>query len=151
MIYDKLEYAGQYRALPGLQKGLALLAETDFTSMEDGLYNVSDGLYFRIVTYRTHERSEVKPETHRDYIDIQYILSGTERVGYAPISDVKAPTESYPEKDLYIYPFENMDEIPLRERFFMILFPHDVHAPGVHNGEEKTVRKVIIKCEYKAH
>ena len=79
MICDTLANIGTYTGISKrLAKGLNLLRETDFSTMEAGKYEV-DGkdLFYMIQSYQSKEKNDT-PEAHRKYIDIQYVLSGEE-------------------------------------------------------------------------
>ena len=47
---------------------------------ENGRYELSDGAYVNVSTYKTAPKEEKAFEAHRKYIDIQMILSGNELV-----------------------------------------------------------------------
>ena len=77
MIYDRIENIETYTAISErLAKGLRLLRTTDFSAMEAGKYEV-DGteLYYMLQCYQSKEQND-KPEAHKKYIDIQYIVEG---------------------------------------------------------------------------
>ncbi len=44
----------------------------------EGRYDLADGVFVNIQSYKTCERSTRQFEAHRDYIDLQYIISGRE-------------------------------------------------------------------------
>ena len=82
MIYDRIENIETYTAISErLAKGLRLLRTTDFSAMEAGKYEV-DGteLYYMLQCYQSKEQND-KPEAHKKYIDIQYIVEGEEQIG----------------------------------------------------------------------
>ena len=144
MIFDRIENIESYTALSErIAKALRLLKETDFASMEPGRYEV-DGtdLYYMVQCYDTRDNN--KPEAHRDYADIQYVVSGKENMGVAPLKDMGEPIEGKPEKDIWFYSGKITD-VPMTEGVFTILFPQDAHAPQRINGEVSAVRKVVVK------
>ena len=81
MIKDTLLNAEVYYGLSeGIEKGLEWLLVTDFGSIPDGRY-VIDGnkVYANVQSYET--KLDALYEAHRDYIDIQYMISGVEKIG----------------------------------------------------------------------
>ena len=84
MIYDTLAHRAQYYGLgERFQKALDYLAETDFSKLEDGRYDLDgDNLFVKLSTYTTKVANE-KPEGHKAYIDIQFLIDGKESVGVA--------------------------------------------------------------------
>ncbi len=146
MIIDSLDNAKYYRNLSErLNKGLEFLEEVDFATIEPGRYNIDgDNIYAMVQEYNTKEPENARPETHERYIDIQYIDSGSEYMGYAPLEDQEISQAYNPEKDVCFYNAE-VSLNRLDEGMFGIFFPNDIHAPGIKIGESKPVKKVVVK------
>lgn len=84
-------------------------------------------------------------ETHKDYIDIQIPLSGTEIMGYTAAQDclpVDAPYNA--EKDITFFEGLAEDYIAVKPGMFAIFFPQDGHAPGI---TPDGVKKIIVKVK----
>ena len=77
MIFDTLDHIDIYEGIhPGVMQGLRLLRSLDFDSLEDGSYEVEgERLFYSLATYETKQDNQT-PETHRRYIDIQYMVRG---------------------------------------------------------------------------
>lgn len=149
MIFDKLEYAKNYYSIPELTQAMKLLNETDFSSLKDGRYEINEDLYYMITTYNTKPLEECKLESHKQYIDIQYALWGDEKVIYDSLLN-KKPNEAYPEKDLYFYKMtDNPLYLSLPEKYFLVLYPNELHAPGLKFSRSNKVKKVVIKVRIK--
>ena len=104
MIYDKLDNLETYAPISErLAKGLQLLRTTDFSAMEDGKYEV-DGksLFFMLQSYDSKPVND-RPEAHRKYIDIQYLLKGEEYIGVAPLSEMTEEVSANPDGDIWFY------------------------------------------------
>lgn len=147
MILDSLKNSENYAKInERLAKGLEALKKADFSTMEDGRYDIDgDNLFLKISTYDTKSAEETKVEAHRNYIDIQYIISGKENVLYAPLETMQECIEEHPESDLYFYKGETQS-ILLDEGMYMIFFPSDAHGPSVSCcGKPQTVRKALVK------
>ena len=102
-------------------------------------------LLVNIAQTKPKTKEEAKLETHRDFIDIQIPLSGTEIMGYTAAKDcipVDAPYNA--EKDITF--FEGLAEtyITVKPGMFAIFFPQDGHAPGI---TLEGVKKVIVKVK----
>lgn len=145
MIIDRVEFAKQYAPLSErLKAALELLAETDFSSLPDGKYEVDgDNLFYSIMTYRPKPEN-LTPESHVLYTDIQYVIEGEEYIGVAPLSCMKEQVRHIEGSDLYLWNGP-CDNIRLSEGCFAVLFPQDAHAPGIAAGEPAQVRKVVVK------
>ena len=81
-------------------------------------------------------------EAHRDFIDIHYILSGSEAFAYANVEGLKT-TKEYDKEDDYELLDGDKSLITLNAGDFCITFPQDAHIPFFQkNGEERLVRAV---------
>ncbi len=147
MIYDNIKNAGIYYGLSeSISKGLKYLETADFSAMEDGRHDIdSDRMYITVSTYAAKDLKDAKPEAHKNYIDIQYVISGNEMMGFASLNDMELNLEiSKPDRDLYYYK-GNVTFLPLPEKSFMILYPQDVHAPSIAGVNPGQVRKAVLK------
>ena len=82
-------------------------------------------------------------EAHREYLDIHYVLKGSEAIGYAHIDTLKTDTE-YNSQDDYLLLDGDMYKVYLKEGDFCIVFPEDAHAPVMRAFDDK-VKKAIVK------
>jgi YhcH/YjgK/YiaL family protein len=112
--------------------------------MPPGRHDVDGSRLFAIVSdYATRPADDVPWEAHRRYIDVQYVHSGVERIGHAPLSRLAAGTYDG-ERDLL--PAAGPGEfVTLEAGSFAILFPQDAHRPGIAVGAPQPVRKVVLK------
>jgi beta-galactosidase beta subunit len=94
--------------------------------------------------------SEGNLEAHRKYIDIQFLLSGVELLGYAPLKGLAIAEEYNPQKDIaFFHTPEEITTVKLEPGLFCILFPHDAHIPGCQFDGPSDVLKVVIKVRFK--
>ena len=111
-----------------------------------GKYDLENGVYVSVQEYTTKARSEAKYEAHKKFIDIQMILSGKELIAVSPIKKMTISDEYNEEKDFML--FHHNDECTdyvLEAGEFLILYPQDVHMPGVCVNEKSPVRKIVVK------
>ena len=151
MIFGRLDNIDLERAsLPdAVLEGLRFLSETDLASVPAGRIDIDgDRIFANVQDGLTRAKDENRPESHRRYLDIQYVVSGAETIGFAPLAKAGPVTEDFAEtSDLLFYDIMN-DEMPLvlSEGSYAVFYPWDVHRPGcaVSNPGEK-VRKVVVK------
>lgn len=146
MIKDKIENAKIYYNLSGdIKLGLNWLETTDLNKLEDGKYIIKDSnVYASIQTYET--KTDANYESHRKYIDIQYLIKGEEKIGVTDLSNCKTCIEYDKERDLAFYTINTQDEyIELKEGSFAIFYPHDAHKPSIAIKQPSTVKKVVVK------
>ncbi|MEI6858685.1 MAG: YhcH/YjgK/YiaL family protein [Shewanella sp.] len=152
MIIDTLNNKDLYSHInSGIARALAHLAETDFTKVNVGNYELDGKNLFVIVNdYETKPRNVESFEVHQQYIDVQYVVSGEEELGYLPLAE-RTPLRPYFAKHDYAkFDYEtNKDDaafIPFKAGMFAIFFPEDMHMPGTGTSKNK-VRKVVIKVK----
>lgn len=148
MIYDSLKHLEAYGGVhPGVMRGLELLRDTDFSVMEDGRYEIDgDNLFILLQSYETRRENDT-PEAHRNYIDIQYLISGAEKMGVGPLEEMTSEAEARPEGDIWFY-HGPLSEILLAGDRFAALWPGDAHAPGIAvDGKPAPCRKCVVKVK----
>ena len=138
-----------YIKIDHLKEALEIIRDMDFSKLDDGVFKVlGRELYYFISTYRTVKSIEEKPaEAHRKYIDLQYIVYGEEKIGYADYQSSKIIEHEYDnKKDIELFrKVENESFFILKKGMYAIFFPEDIHRPGLSNIEIRGIRKVIFK------
>jgi biofilm protein TabA len=125
-----------------------IIDNTDFSKMEDGTYIMDNGLFYILSTYNTASGLRDKPaEAHRKNIDLQYLIYGEEKAGYADIRNPKKSQQIYDEKnDIELFSrIDNESFITLKKGMYAVFFPQDVHRPGISIDGTRGVRKAIFK------
>ena len=150
MILDQLANSSVYEKLhPGFNSAFYFLRKTDLATISEGRYAIDgERIYALVQSYDTKPLAEGLLEAHTRYIDIQYLITGEELIGYAPLADQAVRTPYDTDKDIAF--LEGAAEpIRVQQGQFAIFFPHDAHMPGRTTGEPKLVRKVVIKVAVK--
>lgn len=146
MIFDTLENIKNYKELGKVYTALKFLSETDFTKMELGRYELQDDdIFYMVQRYDTDPEKTVS-EAHKKYIDIQFMVDGEEIIGVAPISCEKTETEAKPENDVWFYECKT-EPLTLIKNSFMVLYPNDLHCPGVAVDKPLSCLKVVVKVK----
>ena len=146
MIYDSLKHLEAYKGIhPGIYRGLELLRDTDFSQLDDGRHEVvGDDLFYLLQSYDSKPVNDT-PEAHKKYADIQFLISGREKIGVGALEDMTAEVEARPEGDIWFY-HGPVDEITLSGDKFAVLFPGDAHAPCIAiDGKPVPCRKCVVK------
>jgi YhcH/YjgK/YiaL family protein len=155
MILDRLEHARLYRPLGvEIARALDYLQQTKLGDLADGRYPLDGDRLFAIVQrYKPKPAADALWEAHRKYIDVQYVVSGCEWMGYTYLRDelpVRQPYDA--EKDLIFFQASGvLLEVPAGS--FVIFTPHDIHAPGLTSAPAdatEPVCKVVVKCLVRA-
>jgi len=147
MILDTLANAQRYYGLgPKFVKVFEYLQQTDFSQVEKGKYPIDGDDIFAIVNeYDTIDIAGEQMESHRRYIDVQYVATGVERVGHDFMGD-KKPSQAYDaEKDFMLFAEAPAFFTLLGEGQFAVFFPTDLHMPNLKVQEAVKVKKVVVK------
>ena len=142
MIIDRIEEQERYYALhQDMELAFAVLAAA--ADLEEGRYELENGLFASVIEGDTCQIDELDLEAHRAYIDLQYCISGGERMAWAHIQELNATTEDA-ERDCYFYSGKST-AMSVRPGMFYIMFPSDGHKAGCHQMYPKHYRKVVVK------
>jgi YhcH/YjgK/YiaL family protein len=146
MILDKIENAYLYSSInPLLAEGLKFITENDFSTVEPGKFYLKDDLLYAMINeYETKPAKECKPEAHKKYTDIQFIVSGEELIGFQTLGE-QLPSEPYNEEKDVAFFNEGGSLFSLKQGFFAIFFPDDIHQPCIMIDEPARIRKVVVK------
>lgn len=145
MILDRIEQADSYADLnPHFTKAFAFLRRNGLDQLPDGRHDIDGEDIYAIVLKGTgQDRSQAKLEVHRKYIDIQYLVSGRDEIGWKNHSLCENPNGDFDSAN----DFGLLEDAPtawvsLCPGDFAILFPEDAHAPGLGDG---AFHKVVVK------
>ena len=151
MIIDTLKNCAIYYGVhPRFEQAFDFIKKACADNLPVGKYEI-DGknLYAMVQEYDSKAPENAKFEAHKNYIDIQYIISGTENMQALDVADATPNTEYNAEKDVIF--FENTDKATtglFTNEGFAIFFAHDVHRPGMatEKGSEP-IRKIVVKVK----
>ena len=145
MIIDQLKNAPLYRGISkNIATALHYLQNTDLSIIKPGKYDIDDSnIYSLVQQYKTKAREKGSWEAHRRYIDIQYVVKGSEIMGFANVEhlitgeydDVKDVLTLQGEGDFFI----------VRAGTFVIFGPQDAHMPSLSVTTPQSVEKIVIK------
>ena len=145
MIYDKINNLEIYAGISeDIRLGLEWLRDAD-SDIEKGVYELSPRVKAIVSEYTTKEVNGY--EAHRDYIDIQYLLKGCEKICYLPLEYLKETKAYKAEIDAAFYEEENVkpQEMVIGNGYFAIFYPQDGHMPCLRLDTPDEVKKVVLK------
>lgn len=147
MVLDSIKNYGLYATITErLAAGFNFITTTDLIAIKEGIYEIDGKSIFAIVQeYDTKEEKDCFLEGHTKYIDIQYMVQGTELMGIATKGDQKIQSFDV-EKDYTFYEGET-SYIKVGAGMFTLFFPDDLHRPCIRVGSETKVKKVVIKVQ----
>ena len=149
IIINQLQHAERYFKMhPEFEKAFTFLRRDDLAELPAERYEIDgDRLFCMISKGPGRSRAEAKLEAHRKYIDIQYVIAGTDEMGWKPTADCKVIDTNYDaDKDIMFFKDQPDSWTPVPAGSFVIFFPQDAHAPLVSKGEiHKAVLKVAVE------
>lgn len=112
-----------------------------------GIYEIrGKDLFAKVQEYETRTAGYL--EVHDEYIDIQFMVEGIERVEYA-YRDGLEPALPYDEKEDALF-LKDCDQgfcFDLTSGSFAIFFPGDAHKPAMCIDAPITAKKVVLKVK----
>src|SRR4030066_432458 len=143
MVVTDIKHLGhQVSMTTALRKAIDFLRRTYVHGLADGRVDIDGERVFALVQrYETVMTDAPRFEYHRKYIDIQYIVSGEEVIGWAPAGRMVITEEYDKEKDICFgtVPEGEMTPIYLKARALAVLYPEDGHAPKLATGRPSHV------------
>ncbi|MBD0294016.1 MAG: YhcH/YjgK/YiaL family protein [Flavisolibacter sp.] len=143
---DKVQFAKQYHLNQAAwDKAFAYLKNTDLKTLANGKHVIDgDKVYATVSEAPTKDYDKTAFESHRKYIDLQYVITGEENMAKAPVTSVTVSKPYDEATDLANYTGEGkIYTVPAGT--FMLFFPTDAHRPNITPGGNKVVKKIVIK------
>jgi YhcH/YjgK/YiaL family protein len=113
---------------------------------ESGREELAHGAFALEQCYLTKLSEKAKWESHKEYIDVQAVISGDEIMEVADIADLTFAEDLTPGKDVILYqPYADGTRLRARDGFVAVFFPVDGHRAALAVDEPAAVRKVVVK------
>ncbi len=144
MILDTLKNAARYAGLRlGCSEAFGFLDQPGLAELPDGKYEITGDRVYAIVERRPGRLvTEGRLEGHRKYIDVQYVISGEESMGWSPREGLE-PAVAYDEaRDLEFFAGQPESMVRVPPGSFAVFLPTDAHLPLVGDGP---IHKVVVK------
>jgi len=149
MILDSLTHHQQYVHLhPLFSAAFDFLRAHDPATPDSRIDLDGDRLFALVQRLETAPEETRVWEAHRGYGDIQFIVSGREKILYSPVRDLTSTGPYDADKDVEKFTGESaLGAVPLivPPGSFAIFLPQDGHKPGCTVEGPEPVTKVVIK------
>ena len=149
MITGELKRWRNLEGTKGLAAGFEFLERGDLAALPMGRHIIDgDSVFALAMQSPSREPSAGKFEAHQDYIDIQYLVSGEEVIGVAPVEGLKVTTPYDAAKDIVFYAVPtSYKDLEIRPGHFAVLFPGEGHLPMCHSHGPHQLHKVVVKVK----
>ena len=149
MILDHLENIERYKGIyKPLFKGLSFLKNVE-QNIAPGTYKISSLITMIVSEYETQDQDKGLYECHQKMIDIQYPITGLEKVIWAERSgmEIVQNYDQTTDREYYKEPLRTAGCI-IGDGNFIIFFPGEPHNPQLAAfGDEQFIKKVTIKIQ----
>lgn len=127
------------------------LKQKDLVSFSSGRYDLEENIFVNIEDYETQPRTQRKYESHRKYVDIQFILKGKEIISICPISELNVWKAYSNEHDMELYSVganaeRKSKNYLINEGNGIMIYPGEGHLPCLNPSNMPCqVKKAVIK------
>ncbi|MDB4583478.1 YhcH/YjgK/YiaL family protein [Draconibacterium sp.] len=144
---NKRSFAIHYHKNPRhWDQAFKFLQTADFKNMPLGKQELEgDHLFINLDEYISRDKKDTRYESHKKYIDIQYVVEGEELMGITTLDKVQVTDPYDEEKDVGFFEYEGGNYVKTTPDNFVIFFPEDVHRPMMKVNENAPVRKIVVK------
>lgn len=114
-----------------------------------GVYpSPEDGVVAKVMHYACSNTSITEMESHKEFVDVQFLYSGLEGIAVAARSASLSPIRSDIAGDNYFYLVpETFHAVHLTPGVAAVFFPRDLHAGGLVVKEAQEISKVVLKIK----
>jgi biofilm protein TabA len=146
---NQQEFARQYAINKTYwDKAFAFLKDSNLIAMPVGRHPIDADNVFALITENpTKDYDSTQWESHRNFIDLHYVISGEEKIGDCSVTKLSVTKPYDASKDVINYSGEGKLYDATPETFFLF-FPSDGHRPGITPGGKKTDKKIVINIRY---
>lgn len=120
----------------------------DKDNLEASIYPVNDFLYLSVQEYDTKDENDCITESHRKYVDVQWIVKGEEAICVSDISRLQPEKEYCDDKDIAIWKSSSdMMRIVLIEGSYAVFYPGNAHKGCIAVNNSSRVKKIVGKVK----
>lgn len=141
-----VEFKKQYFANKATwDKAFQFMENNDLEKLAPGKYPIDGDKVFASITEIVDKPfEETKWESHKKYIDLQYVISGKEKIGEASFENEKVTMPYNAAKDVASYEINKGKFYVADSNTFYLFFPSTTHRPNIMVNSDK-VKKLVIK------
>lgn len=148
MLYSKIGLLNEYDLdSPKFKTAFSFLQNTNLEKLQEGWIQLDNNVRVSVQRYTSFKWDDNKFETHKNFLDLQYVISGEELCAVCHKEDLGPIYTPYDEqKDIAFYEDpRDYSSIILKARDLVILTPDDPHKPRCSIGFPLEIRKIVIK------
>ncbi len=146
MIYDKLSNITLYKGISkNLDTAIQFISTHDLNELPLGKTTIDgDRVYINVMETKAQPIEERKYEVHKNYMDIQIDLIGTERVDTGDYHQVTLE-DYHQENDVAAASSEDLAQCILGPGNFIICMAREPHKPNIAVSDDTFLKKAVVK------
>lgn len=108
--------------------------------------DLAGGAFALEQVYLSKPSPEIRWESHRQYIDLQLVVMGRERMEVTEASTLKVEDDRTPGADVILYAAQAPATVlQVGPGEGAVFFPEDAHRPSLADGQPSEIRKLVVK------
>lgn len=148
MIFGHIDHTDTRHSPPAIARALDYLRSNDLAAMAAGRYqDPATGWVVQVLDLQTSPYHSNFPEAHRRYLDVQFLVAGSELIGVSTApADLRVQQPYDEERDIVFYqdaPHES--QLLMQPGNFAVFYPQDIHRPNGMLEAPQAIRKVVVK------
>lgn len=144
MVIDHIDNIKKYKKEDNLQKALKSLSLINLDNYKKKLQEYNGEMNF--IEFTSKEEEKCLFETHKRFVDIHYILEGSEKIQWQKEQFLENVEPYNNQTDIAFWEGDMSVEFILQPGFFIVCYPDDAHKVGMRvNFHEETVKKIVVK------
>ena len=149
MIIDNIKNLEKYEKVhEQIKNVINFLENFDKNNFKPGRIDINENLFASCQSYKTLKAEEKEFEVHEEYIDLQYIVTSSERMDFATKDSYGKPYKIDEDGDFFLTnDIKNYSKLFLNEGDFAIFFPGEFHKPGCSLDNDRQVQKIVFKIK----
>lgn len=146
MILDHINNCEHYFSFhPNFKLGFDFIKSFKPSNIKEGKIEILGDEVFALVFNLHNFEPNTKLEAHNKYIDIQFVLTGEEKMGWKYRLECNKPEDNFnSEKDVQFFQDQPTHFFLVQQHHFVIFYPNDAHAPLLNNDP---LFKIVIKVK----
>lgn len=132
---------------PVLAEALTLALTARPQEKAPGRYALrGDDIFMNVMAFSTQPAESKKAELHVQYVDIQLLLMGEERIFFGVAGAARQCEERHADDDYQLCSaIENEQAVTLTPGMFAVFMPGEPHKPGCNAALSQDIKKTVVK------
>lgn len=146
---NRKEFAIQYfKNKERWDVALKFLKQVDLSKISVGTHELDHlDVFVKVTEYFSKNPEKVLFEAHKNYSDIQYVISGVENIQLAKSESATLKVPYDQAKDSEFYQAKVNQNLIAKPGTCFIIFPNELHRPSIMVKDSVWVKKIVIKVK----